>query len=62
MGDLKFVEGIMPHRNGLIDVKLERRGVNGISARIALLEGLSGSFVWQGRQTRLQSGLQEIVF
>lgn len=62
LGDLGFAEGVMPHEKGLIEVRLEQSGANGVNAVITLPEGLSGTFVWQGREATLRDGRQEIVF
>ena len=48
LGDLSWVAGRMPHPQGLIEVRLERRGEEGISADITLPKGLSGEFLWRG--------------
>ena len=51
----------MPHPKGDIVVNLVR-GKDGLSAKIALPPGLTGSFVWQGRSTALVAGEQSLTF
>ena len=62
LGDLQFAEGVMAHEQGLIEVQLERAGEEGIRARITLPEGLTGSFAWEGRESALRGGTQEITY
>jgi hypothetical protein len=59
LGKLQWVEGKMPHPNGMIVVNLRRNGA-GLSGSITLPENLEGSFVWKNKTTRLTSGAQEI--
>jgi alpha-L-rhamnosidase len=60
LGPLQRVEGRVPHPLGAIDVLLERRNGQGLRAEITLPEGLSGVFVWEGKETSLRSGRQEL--
>jgi len=60
LGSLTEFEGEMPHPQGTISVKLNRKGKSSIQAEIALPEGVSGSFHWQGKQTDLRAGKQNI--
>ena len=60
LGGLSWVAGSMPHPLGMIEVRLERRGKEGISADITLPAGLTGEFVWQGKSTPLQAGKQRV--
>jgi hypothetical protein len=52
----------MPHEKGLIEVHLHRISAGGLRAHITLPEGLTGTFEWEGRQTSLHSGTQEITY
>lgn len=61
LGDLEFAEGAMPHELGMIEVELEPRGSDGVRATIVLPEGLSGTFVWNGRERVLSGGEQEFT-
>jgi hypothetical protein len=62
LGDLEFAEGVMPHEKGLIEVQLHRSAAGGIRAQITLPVGLTGTFEWEGHQTLLHSGTQEITY
>ena len=62
LGELERAEGVMPHEKGLIEVQLRRTSAGGIRANITLPEGLTGTFDWEGRQTSLHSGTQEITY
>jgi alpha-L-rhamnosidase len=55
LGDLTSVEASYPHEGGLIHVKYEL-GASGLKAVVELPSGLSGSFVWRGKETPLHSG------
>ena len=61
LGPLHRAEGWLPHERGLIKVKLEREGPKGIRAEIVLPEGLSGTFLWEGRRVALHPGRQTIT-
>lgn len=61
-GALQQVKGSMPHPLGEITVSLIRKGTHGISATITLPQGLSGTFVWEGKEKTLHGGKQEISF
>ena len=61
MGELKQVTGMMPHPDGNISVMLQRKGENGIEARISLPLHLTGEFVWKGKEIKLTGGNQKIV-
>ena len=61
MGELKQVTGMMPHPDGNISVMLQRKGENGIEARISLPAKLAGEFVWKGKVVKLMGGSQKIV-
>ncbi len=54
-GELKFVKGRLPHPSGFIEAKL-RREKEIMSVEIALPEGITGEFVWQGQTTPLNPG------
>jgi alpha-L-rhamnosidase len=60
LGPLQRAEGTLPHPLGDVSVSLRRVGSTGIEASIALPDGLSGIFSWQGEAILLQSGTQEI--
>ena len=60
LGGLSWVAGSIPHPRGMIEVRLERRGKEGLSAEITLPTGLTGEFLRQGKATPLQSGKQRI--
>jgi inosine-uridine nucleoside N-ribohydrolase len=59
LGELREVEGSMPHPRGMIRVKL-RRTVTGIAGEVELPEGVSGRFVYGGKEAVLHGGRQTI--
>ena len=60
LGELKEVTGTMPHPDGNISVSLQRKGANGIEAKINLPKQLTGEFVWNGKIVKLTGGEQQI--
>lgn len=60
LGELKEVEGRMPHPNGFIQVKLMQSGASGIEGTIDLPPGLVGKFVWNNKEIILKSGNQRV--
>lgn len=61
MGALQEVSGTMPHPKGDITVRLKRIESSGVSAEVALPEGLSGRFIWNGSITSLKEGKQNFL-
>jgi len=59
MGDLKNIEGRIPHPKGEVVVKLERQG-EGISGEVTLPAGVNGSFRWKGKSVALHGGAQTV--
>ena len=59
-GELKEVEGSMPHPNGMIRVSLRRKGAAGISGEIELPPSTEGVFYWNGQTVGLHAGKQEV--
>ena len=49
LGKLAFIKGQMPHPAGMISFDLRRTGTDGITGSIALPEGLTGTFKWNGK-------------
>lgn len=60
LGELKWASARLPHPNGIIEVRFERRGEKAISADITLPQGLSGEFIWSGKSLRLKPGKQHL--
>ncbi len=60
MGELKWIEGTMPHRFGEIKVNLKQSKNKKISGDVTLPIGLSGTFVWEGEELNLKSGSNKI--
>lgn len=60
LGPLNHVDASMPHPEGTIRVRLERRGEDGVEGQIVLPEGVTGSFVWRGETIPLDGGPQPI--
>jgi hypothetical protein len=59
-GPLQHLEAAMPHPNGLIEMKLERKGKDGIKGTVSLPDGLQGTFRWGEQEHPLGPGTQEI--
>jgi alpha-L-rhamnosidase len=59
LGELTEVEGSMPHPKGMIRVRLRRRGA-GIVGEVELPEGVTGRFVYGGKEVVLHGGRQMI--
>jgi hypothetical protein len=55
LGDLTHLEASLPHDNGLIHVKYD-----GTSGMVELPTGLSGVFVWKGKETKLHEGANTV--
>ncbi|WP_025414468.1 family 78 glycoside hydrolase catalytic domain [Gemmatirosa kalamazoonensis] len=60
LGPLHRAEGRVPHPLGDVEVRLERVGATGVRGEVTLPAGLSGTFVWRGREAPLHAGRQEI--
>lgn len=60
LGKLDFIDVTMPHYMGEIIVSLKKIGNKGIEGKISLPKGLSGKFVWKGKEMMLKEGSQEI--
>jgi hypothetical protein len=60
LGSLRHVHARMPHPLGPIEVWLDRSG-DGLNARVSLPPGLTGIFVWKGRDEPIQ-GTTELKF
>jgi len=54
LGELKFIEGKMPHPAGTISFNLKRKGEKGIEGEITLPENLKGTFIWDGKIMKLE--------
>lgn len=59
LGALKEFSALMPHPAGEIETSYKRTD-DGINAVIKLPKGLSGTFVWNGREYDLKEGMQTI--
>jgi alpha-L-rhamnosidase len=59
LGELTEVEGSMPHPKGMIRVKLRKSGT-GISGEVELPAGVTGRFVYGGKEAELKEGVQKI--
>ncbi len=60
LGPLNWVEAKMTHTLGSIEVKLKRKGPNGITGTITLPAGLEGTFIFNGKTIHLKPGSQRI--
>ena len=55
LGALTFAESILPHPAGQLTTRVTREG-NKLRAETVLPEGITGTFVWEGRAIALQPG------
>jgi hypothetical protein len=62
LGNLSFVKGKYPHPSGLITFDLKKSGKDGLKGFVELPAGLTGTFVWRGKEIALRGGRQEIRF
>ncbi len=62
LGELTQVSGKMPHPAGEIAVSFARSGPKGLTGEVTLPVGLTGTLVWQGKETALKSGRQTVSF
>jgi hypothetical protein len=60
LGELKRASGKVPTPRGEIAVQFQRRGMEGLTARIDLPPNTRGTFVWNGHTTPLKAGRNEI--
>ena len=60
LGELKEVEGSMPHPRGTIRVKLHRDGAR-LSGEVELPDGVTGRFVYGGKEMALHGGKQPVA-
>jgi len=61
LGSLERLEATLPHPQGEITVRYQRRGM-GLDADVTLPAQLSGWFSWQGNKLPLHGGSQHLVF
>ncbi len=62
LGELRSVEGSMPHPNGPIRVAFKRNGGEGLIGTVELPTGLTGQILWKGTSLPLKSGTQSVDF
>ena len=60
LGELKEVDGRMPHPDGLLQVSLKRSGTTGIEGTVELPPGVTGRFVWNSKEIILKPGKQQL--
>ncbi len=60
LGKLDFINVKMAHYKGDVIVNLKKTGEKGIKGQIFLPKGLTGSFVWGGKEISLKEGKQNI--
>lgn len=60
LGDLKYIKAKMPHVAGDIIVELKKIKDDGIEGIVVLPKGLSGKFVWNGKEISLDGGKHKI--
>ncbi len=59
LGKLINIKAKMPHPNGFIEVKLERRGQK-LKGEVVLPKDTNGTFYWKGNKINLIEGMQKI--
>ncbi len=61
LGQLKEVSGVMPHPKGVISAtyRIDKKGK--LTAHLILPEGVTGLFVWKGKEHQLMAGKQTII-
>jgi len=59
LGDLKEIGGTIPHPSGSITVHYKVKG-KGLRAQIELPQGVSGVFVWMGKELSLKEGINQL--
>lgn len=52
-GNLNYIKGQMPHPSGRIKFDLKRNGTEGLTGEVILPEGLTGTFIWNGKSVLL---------
>jgi hypothetical protein len=60
LGPLTTLDAAVTHPRGMIETKYSRSGSE-LTASIALPEGLSGSFVWNGQTRSLDPGMNQLT-
>ncbi len=60
LGDLKEVAASVPHPAGTIAVNLKRSGAKGVTGSVSLPAGVTGKFVWNGKELNLSGGKQNV--
>ena len=60
LGELNEIKASMPHPKGTISLNLKREGSTRIKGEISLPPGLTGKFIWAGKETVLGPGVQKI--
>lgn len=61
LGPLEWVEGKIPHPDGEIAVRADRKSGGGIEATVSLPDGVPGVFSWNGQERPLSPGRQKIA-
>lgn len=56
LGNLQWVEGSMPHSNGIIKVKFSKTNSGGLEGEIVLPKGLNGIYKHNGKSISLSEG------
>lgn len=59
-GRLRRIHARTPHPNGFVETDLRFDGKGGVAGKVILPFGISGTFVWNGRQVSLEPGENEI--
>lgn len=62
LGGLKWVKASLPTLKGAIEVDLKRKGATGITGTVTLPEGVTGVFVWDGKEEQLKPGTTKIKY
>ncbi|WP_430932592.1 hypothetical protein [Saccharicrinis sp. 156] len=60
LGELDYIEGKMPLRDGFISFNLKKKGKSGIRGKVIVPNNLGGVFNWNGQSIELKSGENSI--
>lgn len=60
LGQLQWAAARIPHPKGMIRVRVDRCGPDGVTADVTLPPGVTGEFIWHGAATPLQEGRQQL--
>jgi alpha-L-rhamnosidase len=60
LGNLEWVQGTMPHKYGLISMRIEKTKNGKLLGNVQLPKKLDGYFEWKGKRMHLKPGINKI--